>query len=30
MLNEIYADETAELDSELAALQSATIPRDSW
>ena len=30
LLNEIYADETAELDPALAALQSASIPRDPW
>ena len=30
LLNEIYTDETAELDPALAALQSASIPLDSW
>jgi predicted transcriptional regulator len=30
LLNEIYAGETAELDPVLAALQSASIPRDPW
>jgi metal-responsive CopG/Arc/MetJ family transcriptional regulator len=30
LLNEIYFGETAELDPALAALQSASIPRDSW
>jgi predicted transcriptional regulator len=30
LLNEIYAGETAELDPVLAAMQSASIPRDPW
>jgi metal-responsive CopG/Arc/MetJ family transcriptional regulator len=30
LLNQVYADETAELDPVLAALQSASITRDKW
>ena len=30
LLNEVYEQETSELDSVLAALQSASIPRKQW
>jgi hypothetical protein len=30
LLNELYADETAELDPALVALQSASIQCDPW
>jgi metal-responsive CopG/Arc/MetJ family transcriptional regulator len=30
LLNEIYADETAELDSALAALQAVSLPHEPW
>jgi antitoxin MazE6 len=30
LLNQVYAKETAELDSALAALQWASIPREQW
>jgi hypothetical protein len=29
-LNEVYAHETSELESALAALQSVSIPRERW
>ena len=30
LLNEVYAHETSELDSALAALQSVSMPRERW
>jgi metal-responsive CopG/Arc/MetJ family transcriptional regulator len=30
LLNDVYAHETAELDSAMAALQSVSIPRERW